>query len=524
MEYEKDNMNTVAINIETFSKMIGESCNINPDNLRNYLLANISVGLTINNEMIQDINKLYLQDKFKYYNAAESSTCINNIILTQGTLEQEINSRRTLGILLIAEIDFNLRSKVIKILRKFYPIVYNSVKKHDKKNLAKKYLHMDEVSRGIQGRLDSAVYFYFSIYRSPEAVDQGFIKSIITEINNFEFSNPIAADISKELEFHKSEIQEIKALIKREYGKINNFKDIVTNTNKDIVDASNILENLFLINKLDINYNFSNSHFLNIDEIILAYIKSDNNNSDYKSILQSLINGIFIKSLLNEYKMARSLYFENNQETLLFHINTLEEKLSSVEAEKDELKNNVNSLCEEKMLFHETLNNEINKLNQGYKLEIKDLQNLVNDLQEQLQEEKKHKNELNALREYVFEVNNDYTTRASDKSLEYYLADKKLLIIGGNKDWRRKFRDKYPEIRTLHGFNENFDVSILTGADFIFFYTGFMNHSTYYKAINFIRSHGIKFSYIGKTNMDLVEEEIIEELQKLLPKNYEEAI
>lgn len=42
-----------------------------------------------------------------------------------------------------------------------------------------------------------------------------------------------------------------------------------------------------------------------------------------------------------------------------------------------------------------------------------------------------------------------------------------------------------------------------------------MNHSTYYKAINFIRTNNLNFGYIGKTNIDLVEQEIIEELDTL---------
>ena len=41
-----------------------------------------------------------------------------------------------------------------------------------------------------------------------------------------------------------------------------------------------------------------------------------------------------------------------------------------------------------------------------------------------------------------------------------------------------------------------------------------MDHATYYRAINFIRSHNIKFGYIGKTNIELVEYELIDELQK----------
>ena len=84
---------------------------------------------------------------------------------------------------------------------------------------------------------------------------------------------------------------------------------------------------MFIINKFDINYLFNNSTFLNIDEIILSYIKSNDRDLDLKVILQTVINGIFIKSLINEYKKSRSLYFQNSQETLFFKINSLEEEL-----------------------------------------------------------------------------------------------------------------------------------------------------------------------------------------------------
>jgi len=105
-----------------------------------------------------------------------------------------------------------------------------------------------------------------------------------------------------------------------------------------------------------------------------------------------------------------------------------------------------------------------------------------------LVEERKYRNELNALREYIFKVNNDYIPLASVKTLTDYISSNKIIIIGGTKEWRRRFREKYPELRSLHGFNENFDTSILVNYDYVFFYTGFMNHATYYKAMSFIRN------------------------------------
>ncbi|KOA18620.1 hypothetical protein CLHOM_29040 [Clostridium homopropionicum DSM 5847] len=502
------------MNIETFSKLISEKWNTSPDIIKNYILANISIGLTRNNEMKKDINKLYLMDKLKYYNAVSNSNCINHVIMTKGSLEQEIYARKALGILLIAEVDANLRNTVISLLRKHNPLVFNAVKKCDKKFLIKKYTQLDEVTRRIEARLDAAVYFYFSMYRSADSVDQGFIKSIMEDIKNFEFYDPMSIDITKELEMNKSKIQEIKAVIKRDYGKINNFKDVLNSDNEHIEELGVILQNHFIINKFDINNLFYNSDFLNIDEIILSYLKLNYKSLDIDLIIQSLITGIFIKSLINEYKKAKSQYFENNQETLFFKIDSLEEDLSKLQNETKQLHINLDILEKEKSMFNETLESNINKLNKNHKLEINNLQNKIKELENQLLEEKEYRSELNALREYIFKVNNNYVPSICTEKLEDYISNMQILIIGGPREWRRKFREKYPDLKTLNGFNEKFEISILKNVDFIFFYTGFMNHATYTRAMNFIRLNKIKFGYIGKTNIELVEEEIIEEIKK----------
>jgi len=514
MELIKQNSYSMNLNIESFSKMIGEQWDISPSIFRNYILANISIAMTRSTELKKNINKLYLLDKMRYYNASINSSCINHVIMTQGTLEQEIDGRKALGILLIAEKDHNLRNNIITLLRKSYPQIFNAVKKHNKNELTKRYLQMDKITRKTEARLDASIYFYFSIYRSEEAVDQGFIISIIEDMNFFEFCNPITREIDKEVELHKSDLQKIKSLLKREYGKLNSYTDVLNSESEVIEDFGIILENMFIINKFDINYLFNNSSFLNIDEIILSYIKSNSGDIDLKVILQTVINGIFIKSLINEYKKSRTLYFQNNQETLFFQINSLEEKLSNIEKEKVDILTKVNSLEQDKYSFDKILNSEINNLNQKHKYEVSTLQSRIEELENQLLSEKKHRNELNELREYLFKVNNNYVPSVSKETLDYHIARNNIIIIGGTKEWRRKFREKYPELRTLTGFNGTFDTNILANYDYVFFYTGFMDHATYYRAINFIRSHDIKFGYIGKTNMELVEDELIDELQK----------
>ncbi|MDP4178700.1 MAG: hypothetical protein Q8900_10215 [Bacillota bacterium] len=512
---ECSNVSSPMMNISNFSKIICKNMNITEDTLRDYLFANISISLIKTTDMKNDINKLYHLDKLKYIDAVNNSTCKNHTIIIQGTLSQEIYARKVLGILLIAEDDFNLRSKVIKLLRKHYPMVFNSVKQHNLKSLKTNYSPMNEFNREIESHLLASVYFYFSIYRSPDLVDQGCISSIITDMQNFEFCNAINADMEIEVSKCKPKIDKIKALIKEKYGKINSITDIFTNKNTLIQDFGFFAQNIFITNKIDINYIFNTSEYINTDKIILAYIQMGQENLNTEFIALSIISGIFIQALINEYKNTRNLYFMNNQEKLLFEAAELKESLQKSEQDNIELKNIQASLKIEKINFDKTLNDKILTINKNHSSEINGLQNKIKELENQLSEEKKYRNELNALREYVFEVNNEYIPDNIDISFESCIKEKKILIIGGSKDWRRKFRDTYPEIRTLHGFNENFELTILNSYNYIFFYTGYINHATYYKAMNFIRTHQVKFGYIGKTNVELVKEEIIEEIQRL---------
>ncbi|HBN05362.1 MAG TPA: hypothetical protein DD434_06190, partial [Bacteroidales bacterium] len=124
--------------------------------------------------------------------------------------------------------------------------------------------------------------------------------------------------------------------------------------------------------------------------------------------------------------------------------------------------------------------------------------------------------EINKLREMLFSIKNEYTPQKQVKTLNEYLEEYRILIVGGATEWRRKIKEQYPQILTIDGFNENFDINTLKNIDFIFFFTGYMNHGTYYRFINHIRNKNIKFGYIGKTNLELVESELVEEIEKTM--------
>ena len=512
MEYMEESR-IHKMNITSFSEVICEKWNIDSDIIINYILANISLCIGKNKDMKKEIDKIYMFDQLKYYNAVANSKCIDHVIVKQGTLEHELYARKALGILLEAEYDNNLRSKLIKLLRKYYPIIYNTVKKRDKEKLKNKYMKMDIVTRNLEAKFDAAIFLYFAVYISAEAVDHGFIMSILNDIEDFEFGNMMNQNIENELVKYKTEIQEIKVLIKREYGKIFSYKDIVRHNNENIRNLGYFLEDLFSTNKININHIFDGYEFVNIDKIILSYVRATKNRN-IDLIVSSIIGGIFIQPIINEYKNTKKIYMDNNSEVIQCELNLAENELNYIQNENKSLKNKVEELSKEKLLYEKKINNQVNNLNNIHKQEIENVENRIKELENKLNEEKGLRLEIESLREYELNLNDNFDNEYSDKNLYDYIQNKKIIIIGGDKEWRRRFRIKYPEIRTLNGFNENFDISTLNNSDFIFFYTKYMNHSTFHKAMNYIKINECKFGYIGKTNINLVEQEIIEKIRK----------
>lgn len=510
MEYDNNYRNDDYINIENFSRKIGEKIGIGSSIVKDYILAKVSIALASNIDARIKIDEIYNKDNFKYYDASIKSSTINYILMNQGDLDEEIYARKVLGILLIAEYDFNLRNSIIKILRIYYPEVFNSVKKVDKKKLVNKYSKMDKITREIEAKLDSAVYFYITIYKSPNWLDEGFITAIIDDIMHFEFEDFISVDIQEEIRTKSSNIYKIKEEFHKKYGEINDYKDFIAFINKYDEEKLSILKNIFKVNKLDIDYLFKNDEF-NIDKIILAYIEADKAAFKLEDIL---INSVIMQLLIDKYKESKEIYFNNNEETVNFKLKDLKRVVNEVTDKNRNLNLAVKDLEEYKKQTENILHNERNKLIKEHNIEINYLKNRIKELENNLYEEQKYKMELNALREYVFEKDNNYMPEDEDKNLVNYINGKKIIIIGGAKEWRRKFREKYPEIRSLNGFNENFDVAVLGMVDYVFFFTGHMSHATYYKAINYIRLNQIPFGYIGKTNLDLVELELIDELEK----------
>ncbi|OPJ61907.1 hypothetical protein [Clostridium oryzae] len=521
MEREIDDCDeTTHINIRNFSSNICEKLNISSEALEDYIFAMISMGMVRNTLVYDQLNRLYNENKLKYYNIVMESSAAKHVLMKQSTLAEEVNGRKILAIVLAAEKDMELRSKLIKIMRKNYTIVYNSAKKLNNDELKNRYLKMDQVTRSIEGKFDAAIYFYFAIYCFPTSVDQMHILAIIKDVVEFNSANPITVDFDKELNRYKDKINDIKSALRKKYGKIFSSMDAVCSDNKLVAEAAERFENLMISNKLDPKYIFRKIQFIDIDKIILSFIKSGHNVEDYADIMKNLVAGIYMQSLTNEYLNCRKMYFNDCQETIHFKLLDTMNRNDILTDENMRLNEKISFLETENKRINDELSEKDNKIIKAYKNEVAKLEARIKELEQAIENERQYRIELNELREYAFQKNDEYIPKKSQIDIQMYLQKFSIIIIGGPKEWRRKIREKYPYLKTLNGFNENFELRILNNADYIFFYTGFMSHATYNRAINFVRNRQVNFGYIGKTNIELAEQEIAEQLVETYGENF----
>lgn len=485
--------------------------------IKNNVMANVAVGLTMTSGIRKEIDAIYQKDKRRYYEAAKNSTGYEHIIITMGNIEQEIYAKRALGIIICAEEDYQLRNKITKIIRKYYPEVYQAIKNGNRRLLVEKYSKLTKLKGEIayrHSRIDGGLTIYLGLYMEQGTENSDLLLNAFSDINKFENANPITSNLEQEIEMHKEELKVIKSKIKKIFSSITNHEEILEHDNIDILNLAQEIKNIFTLDKLDIEETFTEVDTINIDSIIISYIKRGHEQHEISEIQRLIVIGIFIKLLLKEYRKVRKLYFDNNKETLYWEIDELNSKLKQVTEDNITMQEEIKQYKEKICLIDKTIDEEKSKLKKDYDKEIIELKREINKLETQINDSENNKQELNELREMMFEIKQDYIPKKVEVGIGDLIKDKKIVIIGGINDWRMKIKDKYSNIITLDGFNEGFDINVLNNTDFIFFYTGYMNHATYYKAMNVIKNKEIPFGYIGKTNIDLIEREMVDILQR----------
>lgn len=113
--------------------------------------------------------------------------------------------------------------------------------------------------------------------------------------------------------------------------------------------------------------------------------------------------------------------------------------------------------------------------------------------------------ELAVLRNYVYnltESDNPITDKTIE-SMKETIASYRIVIVGGHSNWLSKMKKEFPDwIFVNPKASGSTDVSIVDKADYVYFFTDTISHSTYHQFMNIIRERKINFGYIHGVNIE----------------------
>lgn len=511
-----EELHNPAENLNRFSAYLGNTFHVSPTMLCDNIFCSVSMALSHEPDCREAVALLYQEDSQTYYAAAKNSQCSRHVILSQGNLENDLYAFKALGILLVSENKTEIRKKIIHILRFHYPHIYKTVRKRNFKYLLSVYTDLNYFLTSLETRYERAIYFYLSFYCSPDWVDQGMVNKIAQNIYEFEYYSPIHADLNTEIAAEQKSITRIGEDIRKVYGEISNYLQVLNHPQPFIRNMGYVMENLFYINKLNMDDIYYDYHTLPMNQIYLACLKQTGLKSITDKSLVTILACIFIQPLLDEYKKAKDIIREYQQENRDHQLLMFQQRIKELESENQDLLTENKKLTGEKADSAKMLNQTINQIKLDYESEIAELNHRIKDLVQQLSDEYSYRQELNQLREFIFSLNIPPVQEEHNSfSLNDAIAGKQIAVIGGPRTWRRKLREHFPMIQFLNGTSSNLDLSYIKNTDCVLFYTNYLSHAIYNKAMNYIRINQIKFGYLKATNIQLIETEILDVLKQV---------
>lgn len=163
---------------------------------------------------------------------------------------------------------------------------------------------------------------------------------------------------------------------------------------------------------------------------------------------------------------------------------------------------------------NQELINEINRLRQKLHIEEEKSQHFKQALNEQKSkageisrlesEMEMMQQELIALRDHVYQSTeqDSVVEKISEEEMASAIAEKKIVIVGGHSNWIYKLKNQFKNWIFLSPKpSGSVDGKVLENADYVYFFTEFIKHSTYYKYVNITREKGIPFGYIHSVNV-----------------------
>ena len=448
-----------------------------------------------------DIDKLYQTKRYQFYKTATKHELYNHQIVTGGSLLQEEYCKKILGIIAYAlsHEDEELLLKVEQIIEKGFPWTCLYVKNHLKVDISefisayKKKFHgvMDDFNNPVESHF--AILMFLSLIHEKEIIQNESYDDVaqmfIGMAEHYKDGNSTRISTDKITQEDKVKIKDLKKLIYKKYGVIKNYDNLnkIEKIDNSAIPKFEQCSFLFDFESLSSISIFDNVEFgeQDIDKILWLYVLSGDDLFDLEKALTFLVSNMYILYLIKAYKQVKEMYFANNKETMYVELDGLESRLKVVEAERNAIEKN----------FKESLS------------EIELLRRENERLKVELEEEKRNRQELNALRAFIFALDEREEYSSVNIPLEE-LKSFKAVLIGGHEKWQQKMKEYLPNFVFIRTDNLNFDVKLLDGVKVIYVFTNYLSHAIYYRLMSAIENKDVKVVYLQNQNEELVLKEV----------------
>ncbi|MBN2221057.1 MAG: hypothetical protein JW708_02550, partial [Vallitaleaceae bacterium] len=366
----------------------------------------------------------------------------------------ELLAQKILVVLQCGEMNRKVKLKMDSIIKTVFSEVYEAAKKQNREILKQHYMRMDIRTRKEEARFDAAVYFFLSVHDVCDRVEYQSLLSILCDIEDYELS---WKEYEKSM-LEKKQIQAVDIPERELFGR---------KRNKDI-------EMIMKFHGMEASLLFNEDSWHSNELLLALNIEQDLKDSRYNK--EEIVKNLFFYELLGKYQEIRDYVVsrELNQRDIEVKeeyeekLNQLQEEKCHIEEEKRRVEVEKKRLMDENYGLKEKMKEidlvyrgEINQLKRQHQLEIM-------NYQKNIQESVKELRYLKSATKVAETLHSSQNLTVESKFELFNIIEHiTLVIIGGSKEWRRKLRERFPNIRFLNGFNENFDEGILEKADLI---------------------------------------------------------
>lgn len=474
------------------------------------LLPNYARAIAFARHIREDLDKEYKKNDVAYYRAAKESPYYHSLYSTEMSLQTEEAYHKALGMIEYSyahQSDEQLMISINVLFQKGYRKMFNAFKRLPKdKPLKMSKVIQEELSSRVEQLSDDQIAGnLFAGYFFSHAWDEALIHDV-DDCNRLVFQILTAYEKRKsadKLEYYNEEIQTnvrgyVKQLPKDWFEKI----QIAQKENDSGYDTIFDMEELSSIS-IFAEMKFSRRDF---EKIAIAY-DSGRRFGIEEDFVTYAKYARYILALCKAYKNVKEYYFANNREDACVELDEMQTQLQEVRSALAEAQER--RTLEQKAAA---------QTQQQLVAELAILKRKNEALQEELKKCEAEKEELYALREYIFSQESVSGADADAEETEVVkLAEDQLeelrsiqgIIVGGRPGWIKKIRAQLPNWQYISAGDANtVRNAALRKPDMVFFVTAHLSHKLYYAMVEQAQVWKVPMAYISRTNVNLALGEI----------------